>query len=140
MYIGIVGYSASILASASAFSHCAAMSGVRGSSLLCERASLGAMRGLAATRTFVDMSGGLVCAADSLIPVTTEGTFLAVDDAPVCRVGTTCLVLSVPDGEGLTLSYWVPLPAETDWAGGEGMRFLICAGSSKPWFQKGLFG
>ena len=63
-------------------------------------------------------------------------------------------MLTIPEGGCLTLSYWVPLSAETDLAGGEGVRLVFQdvlpkpvvrglasqgSGSGRSWFAHASF-
>lgn len=72
----------------------------------------------------MDVSQGLVFAAQGLVPVGAESATLVVDDSPILHPGALCLALTIPEGGSLTLLYQVPLSAKTDLAGGEG----VCLG------------
>ena len=84
MYEGILGYWVRSLLSTKSFSHRLAMSGVKGSCLLCKRTCLSAMSGLTATGTFVYVPQGFVWTTNGLVPVAAENLTVSVNDASVC--------------------------------------------------------
>ena len=140
MYEGILGYWVRSLLSTKSFSHQSAMSGVKGSCLLCERTCLSVMSGLTTTGTFMYVPQGFFWATNGLVPVAAENSTISVHDVSVCQTSATCLVLSVPDGCGLAFAYQMLLSAEADGTGREGVCLLVCAWPTKLRLQGMIFG
>ena len=96
-----------------------AMSGVFGFSLLRETAFLRSVRGVTATRAFMEMAGGLVVAAHGLVPIDAEGSSSGVDEFAVFCARTSRFLLAVPEMGESAFADSVLVATEADRAGGE---------------------
>ena len=139
MYMGICRYFEIQSEELSSCSQLSVLGGVSRVRLLCERAALSTMSRVSTARAFMVVPHGLVSAANSLVPIETEGAVFSINQATLIGAGTASFGMSVPKVGCLAPLDGVTLAAEAYWTCRECRRFGGAGGLPKP-TRRSVFG